>query len=262
MSVVYEPKGKAREYSPLALNVYMGCTHRCEYCYAPNCIHKRKEDYFIHPSPRKNIVPLLKEELKSATYSKQVMLSFVGDVYCETAPDDYTPREILKLLKVHSVPVAILTKGGKRCLKDLDMFKSFGEHIHVGVTLTFMDEAKSLEWESGAALPEDRLETLRTLKENGVTTFVSFEPVIEPEESIKLIKRTLADDSVDIYKIGKLNNFRGLDKKINWNDFLRTAVDLIRPSGKKMYIKKDLREAASSVELFPNEIDSELYCAV
>ena len=33
MSLIYEPKGKAREYSPLALNVYSGgCDHACRYC--------------------------------------------------------------------------------------------------------------------------------------------------------------------------------------------------------------------------------------
>ena len=26
MNVIYEPKGRAREYAPLACNLYMGCT--------------------------------------------------------------------------------------------------------------------------------------------------------------------------------------------------------------------------------------------
>lgn len=29
MSKIYEPKGKAREYSPLVLNYYKGCSHEC-----------------------------------------------------------------------------------------------------------------------------------------------------------------------------------------------------------------------------------------
>lgn len=31
---IYEPRGAAREYAELALNVYEGCTHQCAYCYA------------------------------------------------------------------------------------------------------------------------------------------------------------------------------------------------------------------------------------
>ncbi len=33
--LIYVPKGRAREYSPLALNLYRGCEHRCSYCYCP-----------------------------------------------------------------------------------------------------------------------------------------------------------------------------------------------------------------------------------
>jgi DNA repair photolyase len=33
--VIYEPKGKAGEYAPLALNLYAGCSHGCTYCFAP-----------------------------------------------------------------------------------------------------------------------------------------------------------------------------------------------------------------------------------
>jgi len=38
MAVIYEPKGMALEYAPLACNLYRGCQHGCRYCYAPNCL--------------------------------------------------------------------------------------------------------------------------------------------------------------------------------------------------------------------------------
>ena len=31
MSIIYEPRGKAREYSELAVNLYTGCSHGCRY---------------------------------------------------------------------------------------------------------------------------------------------------------------------------------------------------------------------------------------
>ena len=31
MKPIYEPKGKAREYADLALNIYTGCPNGCEY---------------------------------------------------------------------------------------------------------------------------------------------------------------------------------------------------------------------------------------
>ena len=51
--VVYEPRGKAREYSPLAANLYSGCSHQCKYCYAPATLHKTKEKFY-ESSPRED----------------------------------------------------------------------------------------------------------------------------------------------------------------------------------------------------------------
>lgn len=47
MSVIYEPRGRAREYAPLACNVYSGCDHGCKYCYAPAVIRKSRQDFLI-----------------------------------------------------------------------------------------------------------------------------------------------------------------------------------------------------------------------
>ena len=85
MSVIYRPTGMAREYSPYALNLYIGCSHRCKYCYAPHTLPKSGKAYFGTPEPRKNILALLESDLKKTAYTEQILLSFVGDVYCESA---------------------------------------------------------------------------------------------------------------------------------------------------------------------------------
>ena len=258
MSVIYEPKGKAREYSPLALNIYLSCTHHCEYCYAPSCRRETQEQYFKSPNPRKDIAKHLKYELMANVPTEQVLLSFIGDVYCETQDDNKATRDCLELLCEYKVPVAILTKGGKRCLKDLDIFKKFGEHIQIGATLTFDNDYYSSKWESGAALPNERLETLKILHDNGIRTFASFEPVIVPEQSLNLMKKSL--DFIDVYKVGKLNNFRGYDEKIDWTDFLQKALDILRPANKEIYVKHDLRCNAPTVKLFKEETLPDIHC--
>ena len=259
MSVIYEPKGRAREYSPLALNLYTDCSHGCKYCYAP-AILRKGEGYYKVASPRNNIIKMLEKDLERNAPKSQVLLSFIGDVYSQTSDENLTTRQALSLLSKYHVPTAILTKGGKRCLKDVDIFKSFGEHFQIGQTLTFMDEKKSLEWEPGAASPEERLQVINELHSNGIKTFVSCEPVIEPTETLKLIERTITDDSVDIYKVGKLNNYRGLDKTIDWTDFLRKALEMIRKAGKRVYVKQDLRIAAHEVMLYGNEVIADDFC--
>ena len=133
----------AREYSPYALNIYIGCSHRCKYCYAPHTLQRRGEDYFGKSEPRKNILIELEKDLKKYVYTEQVLLSFVGDCYCDSADNGETTRAVLKMLNAYKVPVAVLSKGGKKMLRDLDIFKEFGDRITVGATLTFLDD-KSL----------------------------------------------------------------------------------------------------------------------
>ena len=259
MSIIYRPTGMAREYSPYALNIYMGCSHRCKYCYAPHTLQRTNDSYFGRPEPRKNIISLLKKDLQKNVYTEQVLLSFVGDCYCDSADNGETVSEVLKLLNEYNVPVAVLSKGGKKMLRDLEIYKSFGDRITVGTTLTFFDEEKSKEWEPFASLPSERLETLKILHDNGIKTFASFEPTIEPEESLKLIKKTIEDNSVDHYKIGKINNYKSADKWQDWAKYLQDCVDLLRPTGKQVYYKFCLRKLAPDVQLTPEEKNPDEY---
>ncbi len=259
MSIIYKPCGMAREYSPYACNLYIGCSHKCRYCYAPHTLQKRSEDYFGKPEPRNNILKLLEKDLQKNCYTEQVLLSFVGDCYCDSADNGHTTREALKLLNAYKVPVAVLSKGGKKMLRDLDIFKKFGNRITVGTTLTFFDEEKSKFWEPFASSPSDRIETLKTLHDNGIKTFASFEPTIDPEESLKLIKRTLELDCVDHYKIGKINNYKSEDKWQNWPKYLKDCIELLRPTGKQVYYKFCLRKLAPDISLLPEEINPDEY---
>jgi len=160
-------------------------------------------------------------------------------------------REALKLCHKYRIPTQVLSKS-KTLLNDIDVFIKMKEHIHVGMTLTASTEKTSLDWEPGASLPEERIETLKELKKNGVVTWASFEPVYNIEESLAIMEDSLC--CVDIYKVGKINNYRGLDKIMDWSYFLNCTVEMLRRNNKPFYIKQDLREAAPAVRLYGNEI--------
>ena len=51
MKPIYEPKGAAKEYGDLALNIYTGCPHRCYYCYCPQVLRRGREDFFSKVEP-------------------------------------------------------------------------------------------------------------------------------------------------------------------------------------------------------------------
>jgi DNA repair photolyase len=111
------------------------------------------------------------------------------------------------VLNAAGCSVAILTKGGTRCLDDADMLLNWPDgRVKVGATLTFMDADKSREWEPGAALPADRIQALAELHQIGVKTWASIEPVIDPSESLAIIRASLVH--VDGYKIGRLNHMK------------------------------------------------------
>ena len=84
MAIIYEPKGKAHEYSPLAVNLYKGCAHGCKYCYAP-ATTKTKRAVFHSPEyirPRPDILKALKKDAaKLAGDKREILLSFTSDVY-------------------------------------------------------------------------------------------------------------------------------------------------------------------------------------
>lgn len=253
--IIYRPKGKAREYSPLAVNLFTGCSHGCRYCYVPELKRTTREDYIRQNKPRKDVLRKLEQSCRKHYKSREhVQLSFVGDPYDIADIEERVTRDALRLLYKYKIPVSILTKAGSNCLIDLKAFEAFGEHIMVGASLVFYDERKSREWEPFAATPRDRLIALAALKEAGVRTWASFEPVIEPSESLRLIQESL--DFVDYYKIGKLNNYENLDRDIDWKTFAMDAIDMLNKNGKRFYIKKDLREAAKIEHLLTeNQMD-------
>ena len=259
MSIIYEPKGKAREYSPLAANFYEGCDHGCAYCYAPGIRRATREAYAASVKPRRDLLHELEKDMGQYAYSqKQVLFNFMGDPYCKANDEHKLTRGALNICLNHRVPVAILTKGGRRALGDADIIKLFGSHIKVGSTLTFLNPDLSAKWEPGAASPEDRLSMLGEYRAMGVKTWGSFEPVIDPAESLRLISASLS--VVDEYKVGKINNFGGIDKTINWTAFLESVVSILREAKKPFYIKYDLRQAAPTVKLYGNEVMPDEHC--
>lgn len=240
MPLIYAPRGKAREYSPLALNVYSGgCGHGCTYCYC------QKFQRGWNKEPRRRELKSLPREAAKA--SEQILLSFVSDPYHQFDQQHQDTRYCLGILRENRCSVAVLSKGGKRALRDLDLFKGWPEQrVKVGATLTFLSAEKSKQHEPGAAVPKDRLEALRELHEAGVKTWASIEPVIDPDESLAIIQASLP--YVDQYKVGKLNHVK---TNTDWSAFGNEAARVIRNAGKELYIKKDLRPFLD--EILPNE---------
>ncbi|MDD5704038.1 MAG: radical SAM protein, partial [Dehalococcoidales bacterium] len=205
MKAVYHPKGKAGEYADWALNLFSGCSNLCQYCYVPSVMHKTREEFHTNVQPRKDILLNLEEDVKYlCTYPelppcRSIFLCFACDPYPTDDPYELTRRAI-RIIHGASIKVMILTKGGRRAERDFDLLT---DKDQFGVTLTCLDEAESLKWEPGAALPVERMISLKQAKYHSIQTWVSLEPVLNPETTLEIIRQT--NSYVDMYKVGVLN---------------------------------------------------------
>lgn len=185
--------------------------------------------------------------------NEQILLSFLHDSYCDAEVGE--TRRLLKILNQYGHKVSILTKNPENALRDLDIMKAFGERFKIGTTLTFDNDADSLQYEPGAPLPQSRIDALKEFERNGITTWSSFEPVIMPSQSLNLLNQVVG--FIDHVKVGKINHFGNYSQQINWAQFLADAVQILRNGDMddRFYIKKDLLDFNQGVYLSANETD-------
>lgn len=222
MKPIYEPRGKAKEYGDYALNIYTGCPHRCYYCFAPNVLHRDREQFHSVVEPRKGIIEATRKQLeKEQIKGKLIHLCFTCDPY-PTGYDTTPTREIIKLLKEYGNHVQILTKGdGSR---DFDLLD---ENDWYGVTIDGVYEMD---------MYFSKLNAVQGAKMRGIRTWASFEPVLDAKNVLDIIE--FAHRDFDKVKIGKLNYH---PSSIDWAQFGRDAEALCQRLGMDYYIKDSLR---------------------
>lgn len=243
MTIIYEPKSKAREYSPLAINLYTGCLHRCGYCYAPGVFRKKWKDFRENVQPRDKLLEKLATQCKKIKGDpRDILLCFGCDPYQPLPVSLDITREALLILETYKMQVQILTKGGMRSTRDFDILKR--NNWKFGTTLSFYNDSAgrklAYQWEPNAAQIENRIDAIKEAKKLGIYTWISVEPVIHPAQALHVIRELR--DMVDHWKIGKINYHKYIEERIDWADFLSQVEKLL--FGKNYYIKKDLWEAA------------------
>lgn len=224
MKPIYAPKGKAKEYGDLAINIYTGCPHRCFYCYAPNVLHIDRERFHTNVAPRDGIVEATIQQLeKEHIAGKTIHLCFTCDPY-PTGYDTTPTREIIKAIKAAGNHVQILTKGDGT--RDFDLLD---REDWYGITFDGINDA--------VYSPYKRLMDVSVARDYKIKTWCSFEPVIDTNEVIDCIRSCYT--IFDRVKIGKLSYHRS---DINWAKFGREVEELCQSLGLDYYIKESLRK--------------------
>lgn len=237
-NMIYAPKGQAGEYAPLAANPYRGCGHKCAYCYVPLVTKQPRAEFNASAVERPDFLAKLHRDARkyhAAGIKEQVMLSFTTDPYHPGRTG--LTRDVLRCLQAYGLGVCTLTKGGHRALRDRDLFRASRDAF--ASTLTTLDDDFSRKWEPDAALPGERIDTLRSFHNSGIFTWVSLEPTLDVEASLRIVAET--HTFVDLYKIGRVN-YVAFTKTTDWQDYTLRMIDLCNRVGAQHYIKRDLQQ--------------------
>jgi DNA repair photolyase len=174
-------KGMPFEWS---LNPYMGCAHRCTFCYVR--AFERRADrpsddrYGTSIRVKVNIAEVLRAELARPSWR--------GDgIAIGAATDPYQPaegryrltRRCLEVLRDAATPFSLITRG-PMIVRDVDVLAEAAARADVAVTFSIptVDDEIWRKTEPGTAPPRQRLRALRTLVEAGIRTGVGMAPLL------------------------------------------------------------------------------------
>lgn len=243
MKIIYEPKGRALEFAPLAVNTYTGCPHACVYCFAPNVMRSIREKYHAEAKPRTEPIKKWFEQdcilMEQNHDTRRVHMNFISDPYPELEKEIHLTRYCIEKAMKHGVGINILTKGHYDVVRpDFGLFHEAG--VHFGVTCCFSDDGFRADWEPNASTVMERVSLLKEAHDLGIYTWVSMEPVIHPVQALLFFEQM--HPWVDLWKVGKLN-YHPFAKTVNWAAFREQFVSTAKAVGANYIIKKDLLDA-------------------
>ncbi len=167
-----------------SVNPYRGCVHACAYCYA-----RPTHEYLGFGAgtdfDTKILVKRRAPELLRAAFEKPswkgelVAFSGVTDCYQPIEAKLELTRACLKVCAEYRQPVSVVTKA-PLIERDLDLLVELSRsaHVHVFVTVPFIDATCARALEPFVANPERRLETVARLVSAGIPVGVNVAPII------------------------------------------------------------------------------------
>ena len=134
--------------------------------------------------------------------NKKVMISTVTDPYNSFEEKYATTRMIMEQLVKSEAFISVVTKS-KLVLRDIDLFKKM-KHVEVAISMSILDEQVKKKIEPYSSSIQERLDTLKTLKQIGIRTIVFVAPIIPQFTDFKRIIE-VTKDYTDEYWFDKLN---------------------------------------------------------
>jgi DNA repair photolyase len=166
------------------LNPYMGCEHRCAFCYVR--FYERRADrpsdvlYGEQIRVKTNVAEVLREELSRPSWRRElVAVGGATDPYQPAEAHYRLTRSCLAALGRARTPFQIITRA-PLIARDLDVLQEASRRAEVSVSFSIptLDEAIWRRTEPRAPHPRERLKALRRLVEGGVRAGVGVAPIL------------------------------------------------------------------------------------
>ncbi len=167
-----------------SLNPYMGCAHRCTFCYV-RAFERRAdrpwgEGYGEAVRVKVNVAEVLDQELGRPAWGREeVVIGAATDPYQPAEARYRLTRECIGLLAAHRTPFSIITRG-PLIVRDLDVLQEAARRIPVTVSVSIptLDAEVWRTTEPRTAPPPSRLRALRALREAGIRAGVGLAPIL------------------------------------------------------------------------------------
>jgi DNA repair photolyase len=167
-----------------SLNPYMGCVHRCTFCYVRHFEHRsdRPSDdrYGTSIRVKTNVADVLRKELGRASWEQEhVAVGAATDPYQPAEGKYKLTRACLEAFRDASNPFSIITRG-PMIVRDLDVLVEAAQRADVAVTFSIptLDEDVWRRTEPSTAHPRQRLKAVKTLVDAGVKAGVGMAPIL------------------------------------------------------------------------------------
>jgi DNA repair photolyase len=167
-----------------SLNPYMGCAHRCTFCYVRG-FEKRADRpsddrYGRSIRVKTNVVEVLRRELRRRSWKGEgVVIGAATDPYQPAEGHYRLTRGCLVALGEARNPLSIITRG-PLIVRDVDVLVEASRHADVSVTFSVptLDRRIWKATEPGTAPPRQRLRALTRLVDAGISAGVGLAPIL------------------------------------------------------------------------------------
>ena len=161
---------------PTRLDTYgCGCYHDCKYCYAKSLLNFR--GLWDADNPKVADVKKIEGKLKKIPKGTILRLGGMTDCFQPCELEHRVTLETIKLLNKYGIGYLIVTKS--HIVANDEYMQAMDKDLaHIQITVTTLDDDKSLEYER-ASIPSKRVEAILKLQEQGFDVAIRLSPLME-----------------------------------------------------------------------------------